>query len=81
MVDVIQAITDSGRPRKYWSDLKKKLTDEGFELSDKIVQLKVKSTDGKNMKSYAKNHFHTALQILFYSTDLFALQEIPNEGG
>ncbi|VVB92193.1 Uncharacterised protein [uncultured archaeon] len=61
--------------------LKKRLIDEGFELSDKIVQLKVESTDGKNMKSYAKNHFHAAFQILFYLTDFFALQEIPNEGG
>ena len=55
VVDVIQAITDSGRPRKYWSDLKKKLTDEGFELSDKIGQLKVASTDGKNYETDCAN--------------------------
>ncbi|MBU4139574.1 MAG: Bro-N domain-containing protein, partial [Euryarchaeota archaeon] len=51
VVDVIQAVTDSGRPRKYWYDLKKKLIDEGFELSDKIVQLKLKSGDGKEYET------------------------------
>ena len=55
VVDVIQAITDSGRPRKYWSDLKKKLIDEGFELSDKIGQLKVASTDGKKYETDCSN--------------------------
>ena len=43
VIDVIQAITDSGRPRKYWSDLKKKLMEEGFELSEKIGQLKIEA--------------------------------------
>lgn len=48
VVDVIEALTDSNRPRKYWSDLKKKLVTEGYsELSDKIGQLKFTSSDGK----------------------------------
>ncbi len=48
IVDVIEALTGSERPRKYWSDLKKKLFEEGYcELSEKIGQLKLKSTDGK----------------------------------
>ena len=34
-----------------------------------------------NMRSYIRNHFHTAIQILFDLTDLFALQEILNEEG
>jgi hypothetical protein len=38
--DVIEVLTDSGRPRKYWSDLKAKLNKEGNELSEKIGQLK-----------------------------------------
>lgn len=48
-VDVIEAITESGRPRQYWNDLKRKLSDEeGFsELSDKIEQLKLPAPDGK----------------------------------
>ena len=49
VVDVISAITDSKIPRNYWSDLKRKLLDEGSELHEKIVQLKMKSQkDGKN---------------------------------
>ena len=46
--DVIEALTGTDRPRKYWNDLKKKLTDEGyFELSEKIGQLKLEAADGK----------------------------------
>jgi len=48
IVDIIEALTGSERPRKYWSDLKKKLQNEGADqLSEKIGQLKVKSSDGK----------------------------------
>ncbi len=47
VVDIVEALTESGRSRKYWSDLKKRLTEEGFELSAKIGQLKLVSADGK----------------------------------
>ena len=47
VVDVIVALTKSDRPRKYWNDLKKKLENEGSELSERIGQLKLKSKDGK----------------------------------
>lgn len=48
VVDVISALTDSQTPRRYWSDLKIKLKKEGFsELYEKIVQLKIESSDGK----------------------------------
>lgn len=47
VVDVIITLTHSDRPRKYWNDLKKKLENEGSELSGKIGQLKLKSSDGK----------------------------------
>lgn len=48
VIDVIAVLTDSDRPRKYWSDLKKKLTNEGYiEVSEKIGQLKMKAPDGK----------------------------------
>jgi len=47
VVDVIQVLTESDRPRKYWSDLKTKLTEEGFEVSEKIGQLKMIAEDGK----------------------------------
>jgi len=48
VVDIVGALTESRRARKYWSDLKKRLTDEGFELSAKIGQLKLMSADGKS---------------------------------
>ena len=47
VVDIIQVLTDSPRPRKYWSALKTKLKDEGDELSQKLGQLKLLSSDGK----------------------------------
>jgi len=48
VVDIIVALTQSNRPRKYWNDLKNKLKLEGSELSDKIGQLKMVAGDGKN---------------------------------
>jgi BRO family, N-terminal domain len=47
IVDVIEVLTGTDRPRKYWSDLKAKLKKEGSELSEKIGQLKMQSSDGK----------------------------------
>ena len=47
VVDVVQVLTGSARPRKYWSDLKSKLSKEGSEVSEKIGQLKMRSDDGK----------------------------------
>ena len=47
VIDIIEALTDSERPRKYWSDLKSKLQEEGFQASEKIGQLKLKAEDGK----------------------------------
>lgn len=47
IIDVIEILTNTDRPRKYWSDLKAKLKKEGSELSEKIGQLKMQSSDGK----------------------------------
>ena len=47
VVDVVGVLTKSTRPRKYWTDLKSKLKEEGNEVSEKIGQLKLKSQDGK----------------------------------
>ena len=41
VIDVIQVLTDSAIPRRYWSDLKRKLAAEGSEVYEKIVQLKL----------------------------------------
>ena len=52
VVDVVGSLSGSVMPRKYWSDLKKKLTEEGHnELPEKIGQLKLKSSDGKYYKT------------------------------
>jgi prophage antirepressor-like protein len=47
VTDVIEVLTGTDRPRKYWNDLKKKLKVEGNELSEKIGQLKMVASDGK----------------------------------
>ncbi len=51
IVDVIEILTGTDRPRKYWSDLKAKLKKEGSQLSAKIGQLKLLSSDGKSYKT------------------------------
>ena len=47
VVDVVGILSESKIPRKYWSDLKRKLKQEGSELHEKIVHLKMHSSDGK----------------------------------
>ena len=47
VVDVIAILTDSENPRRYWSDLKRKLNAEGSQLYADIVQLKMTASDGK----------------------------------
>jgi len=48
VIDIVEALTGTERPRKYWGDLKKKIIDEGyFEVSENIGQLKLLANDGK----------------------------------
>ncbi len=48
VIDIVEVLTGSSIPKRYWSDLKRKLTKEGyFELYEKIVQLKFAAADGK----------------------------------
>lgn len=68
VIDIIETLTESSRPRKYWSDLKKKLVeDEDFvQLSEKIVQLKLESSDGKKYATdcaYTKTLFRIIQSI------------------
>jgi len=51
VIDVIEILTGTDRGRKYWNDLKTKLKKEGSELSEKIGQLKMQSSDGKFYKT------------------------------
>ena len=53
IIDIISILTESKNPRRYWSDLKIKLSDEeGFsQLYEKIVQLKLTAQDGKKRET------------------------------
>jgi prophage antirepressor-like protein len=51
IVDVIEILTESPRPRKYWNALKTKLKNEGNESSQNLGQLKMPSEDGKFYKT------------------------------
>ncbi len=56
IIDVVEILSGSQRPRKYWNDLKKKLQDEGYgEVSEKIGQLKMEAPDGKMRATDAAN--------------------------
>lgn len=47
VIDVIEVLTESTIPKRYWTDLKRKLQEEGSEVYEKIVQLKMIASDGK----------------------------------
>jgi len=48
VVDIVEVLTGSSIPKRYWSDLKRKLIAEGYsEVSEKIGQLKMTAPDGK----------------------------------
>ena len=57
VVDIIGALTNANIPRNYWSDLKRKLSVEGSQLQENIVQLKMKSK--KDGKSYLTDTLDT----------------------
>ncbi|PID52104.1 MAG: hypothetical protein CR972_03710 [Candidatus Moraniibacteriota bacterium] len=56
IIDIVEILTDSSVPKRYWSDLKGKLKKEGSEVYEKIVQLKFVASDGKK---YATDCFST----------------------
>ena len=61
IIDVISVLTDTANPRRYWSDLKRKLKIEGaVEVYEKIVQLKLLSPDGKK-KQKLQCHYNTGV--------------------
>ena len=55
IVDVVEVLTDSSIPKRYWSDLKIKLKEEGSEVYEKIVQLKLPAADGKYYETDCAN--------------------------
>lgn len=68
VVDIVEVLTESNNSRRYWSDLKRKLTLEGSELYEKIVQLKLESSDGKKYST----------DVLKTSDILRLIQSIPS---
>jgi len=64
VIDVVGVLSGSDRPRKYWSDLKVKIVEEGYiELSDKIGRLKLEAEDGKSRETDCANT-ETLLRIV-----------------
>jgi len=56
IIDIIKALTETERPRKYWSDLKSKLKKEGYsEVSENIGRLKIMASDGKKRETDCAN--------------------------
>ena len=51
IIDVIEILTGSSIPKRYWSDLKKKLSNEGSEAYEKIVRFKMQAPDGKQRET------------------------------
>jgi hypothetical protein len=65
VTDVVGILAETSEPRRYWSDLKRKLAqDEGWtQLYERIVQLKMRSTDGKRYLTDAAD-VETLLRIV-----------------
>lgn len=53
VMDIVEILTASPNPRKYWSVLKARLKKEGSELTTICSQLKMKAADGKYYKTDA----------------------------
>ncbi len=52
VVDVIEALTDSSQPSKYWTAMKARVHDESqFQLSTICRQLKLEASDGKKYET------------------------------
>jgi len=63
IIDVIAILTNSSIPKRYWADLKSKLLKEGSEVYESIVQLKMKSIDGK-LRSTDVGDTQTVLRLI-----------------
>ena len=81
IIDIIEVLTESPRPRKYWADLKSKLQEEGFEqLSAKIGQLKLIASDGKKRDTNCANtqtmpNINHILIMIILSFDNYAIKK------
>lgn len=64
VIDVVEILTESKLPKRYWSDLKIKLKAEGSEVYEKIVRLKIEAEDGKMRQTDFSSHFKNCLNKL-----------------
>lgn len=56
VVDVVGVLSETSNPKRYWSDLKRKLTKEGADqVYENIVRLKIKASDGRNRATDCAN--------------------------
>ena len=55
VIDVIAVLTESKNPNRYWSDLKRKLSEESGQPYENIVRFKLKATDGKMRETDVAN--------------------------
>ena len=79
VVDVIQVLTDSENPRKYWSVLKTRLKQEGSELATNCSQLKLQATTclQKRLRSSTSRRKVTRIDGLMMHA-LFSLLDAQN---
>ena len=79
VIDVIEILTGSSIPKRYWSDLKNKLTKEGSQLYENIVQLKFEASDGKK---YATDCLDTPnlLRLIHLKSQMRIFQTMAGKG-
>jgi len=54
-IDVVEILSDASNPGRYWSDMKRRLNQEGSDLYANIVKLKLEGNDGKKYPSDCLN--------------------------
>ena len=47
VLDIIEALVENVEPKVYWNKLKQELIEEGSEVLEKILQFKIKGSDGR----------------------------------
>lgn len=77
VIDVIEVLTGSAIPKRYWSDLKKKLLYERSQLYENIVQLKMQSADGKFYLTDVADTLSEVLQVPEMDNKISIIRHLP----
>ena len=80
VVDVVQVLTDSTIPKRYWSGLRRKLKKESGQPYEKIVRLKMPAADGRLRETDAAD-VQTLLRLIQSIPPSRALQAVAGQGG